>query len=281
MRITDLIKEAEASFPGGDAPLSRKEAERLLCRALGLSRLDLVTSVGRELSGSELEKARRLFSRRRAGEPIQYVLGEAHFRELTLEVGSGVLIPRPETELLAGKAIELATGKGRRLLDVGTGSGAIALSIAAEAPDSSIFGVDVSQPALSFALRNLRRSGCRNARFAIGDLSEAFAPRSFDIITANLPYISADEIRGLPDEVARFEPMLALSGGEDGLSLVRRLVLDARRVLNPGGWLLLEIGAAQADAVVSLIKGSRAYGEAKVLTDFCGRDRVVMAKLRA
>ncbi len=284
MRIEVFLRKGMASFPVVDDVLNRGEAERLLCRALGVSRLDLYIERDRELTQDEEASARSLFHRRADGEPIQYILGEAHFRNLTLAVGPGVLIPRPETELLAGEAIRIAAGvqcaAGDSLwvLDVGTGSGAVALSVAAETPGGRVVGVDISPAALAYAVRNATAAGCRNVDFIQGDLCGSFMPCSFDIVTANLPYVTEDEYACLPVEVAAFEPRTALLAGRDGLDVIRRLVVDALRTLRPGGWLLLEIGAAQAEAVGALLRLNGAYQEPEVLRDFCGRDRVVMAK---
>ena len=214
--------------------------------------------------------------RRLAGEPVAYILGRKEFWSLDLRVDARVLIPRPDSETLVelGRDVvrDLGTSQAR-ILDVGTGSGALALALKKECPQADVLAVDVSQEALEVARGNAERLGIEVA-FAASDLLAAVADRGpFDLVVSNPPYIPSAEIAGLAPEV-RCEPHLALDGGADGLAVVRRLVDEARRVLGDGGVLAMEIGAGQADEVARLLTDA-AYINLGARKDLAGVDRVV------
>ena len=219
--------------------------------------------------------------RRCAGEPFQYVVGSVEFYSIELAVGPGVLIPRPETELLVEEALALLQPipAGSAVLDLCTGSGAIPLALAHERPDLEYTGIDLSPEALRWAEKNRAALKPPKCRFLLGDL---FAPLGipapkFQLVTANPPYVSPDEYRVLPPEVKDFEPRLALEAQEDGLALEKRIAKEARDFLLPGGWLLLEIGEKQGPAMEEYLQFLE-YQQVKIIKDLSGRNRIAHAR---
>lgn len=224
-----------------------------------------------------------MIDRLRTGEPIQYVLGHWSFRHLDLAIDRRVLIPRPETELVAGVAIELAAAVGpvRAVADLGTGSGAIGLALADELPidGTAVWITDVDDEALAVAGANLAGIGraASNVRIGRGSWTEALpAGVPFDVIAANPPYV-AEGADDLDDAVSAWEPSTALFAGADGLDHIRRIAVDAYDHLRPGGWLVLEIGAGQRDPVVALLAG-RGFVDVEVRPDLAGRDRIALGR---
>ena len=255
-------------------PLS--DAEYIVTEALSISRLELHADKFRPLSPETVENIRRNTARRLAGEPLQYIYGRAFFRELTLNVGPGVLIPRPETEILAGMIVEMAPANPE-ICDVGTGSGAITLSAAYERKDARVTGIDISPEALKYAEANRRRYGLENARFIQGNLLDAVSGVKFHVIAANLPYVSEDELKALPEEVGKFEPELALAGGYDGLDLIARLIEQVSEFLFENGLLMLELGINQAEKVRKILSEAK-FNEIQIKKDFNGIERFIVAR---
>jgi release factor glutamine methyltransferase len=254
--------------------LPRLEAELLLGSVLGCERSHLIAHAEEAPDSSEARLAQERFARRRAGEPIAYITGRREFYGIALRITPAVLIPRPETELLVELALERAA-TGARVLDLGTGSGAIAVALACERPDLAIVGTDVSEAALAVARRNVSGQGA-TVELVRGDWFEALAPGRFDLIVANPPYV-AEEDAHLDRGDVRFEPRLALLGGEDGLDCIRNIAAHARSRLRPGGWLLLEHGYDQGDRCVELFR-EFGYAEVKCLEDLAGLPRVCMGR---
>ena len=264
-----------ASAAEGDSPL---EADLLLEKALGLPRGALLAR-GQEPAPREgAERFLRLAERRARGEPLQYLLGEWEFLGLPFEVGPGVLIPRPETELLAETALKLLRGvPSPALLDLCSGSGCIPIALGVSRPDARVWGVELSPAALGFFRRNIGRNGAANVTAVEGDvfaLPGEIAGRRYRLITANPPYIPRGELGDLQREV-QAEPSMALDGGEDGLDFYRLLPGLCLPLLEPGGALLLEIGEDQGEAVRALLLEA-GYRNVEVLRDFAGLDRVVL-----
>jgi release factor glutamine methyltransferase len=263
---------------------ARLDAEHLLAHALGLGRLQMYLQHERFLEAGEVERFRPLLRRRGLREPLQYILGRQGFRELDLEVGPGVLIPRPETEQLV--EVVLSWAKGRtdlELLDVGTGSGAIALSLLMEGPFRVGVGTDQSSAALEFAVRNRDTVGMKS-RLALrcGRLFEPLEEgERFDLVVANPPYVAEGDRTALQPEVVDWEPEQALFAGPDGLALYREIIPGAVAALRPGGLLAVEVGDGQAGRVVDLVDETAEYGEASVHKDLAGKDRIVAASKRA
>lgn len=256
---------------------ARLDVELLLGRVLGLDRIGLILQSERPLAASELSRFRELFKRRRAGEPVAYLLGEREFYGITLRVDARVLVPRPDSERLVEVALERTRARSMlgRALDLCTGSGCIAIAFARHRPTWNVTASDVSPDALAVASDNAHRTGAvRNVRLVLGSLFESVPGERFDLITANPPYIPAGDIAGLPVDVRDFEPRLALDGGADGLDLVREIATSGSLHLTPGGLLAMEIGADQGPAAVQVLR-ERGYRDVELARDLGGRDRVV------
>ena len=259
---------------------ARLNAELLLAGELGLGRLDLYLQFDRPLAPDELAGFKARLRRRARREPLQYIDGTAPFRDLLLRVDPRVLIPRPETEVLVQEVLDWARGRDAlAAVDVGTGSGAIALALATEGPFARVVATDVSDEALAAAREN-REAAAPGApvEFRAGDLLAPVRGDVFDVVVSNPPYVGEEERASLDPEVRDWEPAGALFAGPGGLDALRRLVADAPAVLRPGGLLALEIGAAQGAAVTELIRGTGAFAPARVRPDLAGRDRVVLAE---
>ena len=249
----------------------RLDAELLLASVLGVGRERLVIDRDEPADAASLARFHGLLARRARGEPVAYLLGRQAFRWLELAVDPRVLIPRPETELLVEAALGLAPGAS--VLDVGCGSGAVALALAHERPDLRVAGVDVSAAAVAVARGNATRLGL-DVSFRVGDLLDGSEPA--DAVLANLPYVQ--DGAPLPVDIAAFEPPAALFAGADGLDAIRRLAAAVGRLGDAGpGMLALEIGAGQGDAVRELVGGA-GYDEVSVARDLAGLDRVVVGR---
>ncbi|NNF12517.1 MAG: peptide chain release factor N(5)-glutamine methyltransferase [Gemmatimonadetes bacterium] len=272
-----------AEYLGGKGvETGRLDAEHLLAHVLGMQRLQLYLQYERPLTPDELDAYRPLLKRRAAREPLQHIVGVQPFRELDLEVDGSVLVPRPETEVLVQAVLDWAKESGRpdlQALDVGTGSGAIALSLALEGPFARVLATDVDEGALRMARKNRASAGLdERVELRPGDLFQALGDdERFDVVVSNPPYIPEGEADGLQPEVREWEPRRALFGGTDGLDVFRGLVDGASRHVVPGGLLALEVGLGQAPAVVELIQITEKYDVPRVLRDYSGRERFVLA----
>jgi release factor glutamine methyltransferase len=234
------------------SPTARLDAELLLAAVLGKPRSYLRTWPEHEPGAEQLAAFAALLERRRAGEPVAYILGHQGFWSLDLEVAPHTLIPRPDTELLVETALQLAPATPQRVLDLGTGSGAIALALASERGGWQVTGVDRIAEAVALAERNRQRLKLGNAEFRQSSWFDGLAGERFDLILSNPPYIAADD-RHLGEGDVRFEPLSALVAGVDGLDDIRQIIAQAPRHLQAGGWLLLEHGYDQAEAVRELL----------------------------
>lgn len=258
---------------------ARLEAELLLADVLGIKRLDLYLQFDRPLTEAQLEQFRAVVRRRLKREPLQYITGRVQFRHIELEVDRRVLIPRPETEVLVGIVLEFIRGRSVRVLDIGTGSGAIALSIAKEAPEALLVASDVSRGAAEAAEQNAKRLGLA-IEFRVGDLLDVIgADEKFDVVVSNPPYVGLNEKDELQPEVRDWEPHDALFASDDGLAVIRRLA-GSHAHLVPGGLLALEIGATQASAVCEILEATNEYRAIRVHKDLSGRERIVTAVKR-
>ena len=234
------------------SPTARLDAELLLAAVLGKPRSYLRTWPEHEPGAEQLAAFAALLERRRMGEPVAYILGHQGFWSLDLEVAPHTLIPRPDTELLVETALQLAPATPQRVLDLGTGSGAIALALASERGGWQVIGVDRIAEAVALAERNRQRLKLGNAEFRQSSWFDGLAGERFDLILSNPPYIAADD-RHLGEGDVRFEPLSALVAGVDGLDDIRQIIAQAPRHLQAGGWLLLEHGYDQAEAVRELL----------------------------
>lgn len=276
---------AELDAAGVEGP--GVEAERLVAAAMGLERADLALDPGRRMSAAEAGRLAGAVRRRLSGEPLQHIEGTVEFRELVLTADPRALIPRPETEQLVERILRWARRRGSdgppldAALDIGTGSGAIALSLVVEGICRRAVGVDVSARALEQAAENRSRAGVAaervELRLAARPVWTAISPgERFDLIVSNPPYVTDAEWEELPSEV-RAEPRVALAGGREGLDLVREIAARGARYLRPGGALFLEIGSGQGAAVRDLLAAAGDWGRVRVERDLAGRERFVRA----
>lgn len=300
LRLRDALRglRTELEAAGLDSP--GPEAERLVAHVLGVDRSGLALRSDEPLPAEAAAELARLIARRTAGEPLQHIEGTVAFRGLVLRADERALIPRPETEQLvdlvarglweqAGGGVRVVSRPGaerrpppaRLALDVGTGGGAIALSLIAEGLAERVVALDVSEAALAQARENLDLSGVDPSRVELRLTGEdpftAVQPgESFDLLVSNPPYVSTAELAELPTEVCR-EPMAALAGGPEGLDVIRRIVRRGPEFVVSGGGLYLEIGASQGKAVVDLLEGASAWRAVRIRTDLSGRDRFATA----
>ena len=261
----------------------RLSAQYILSLATGLSRIELYMQFDRNFTEDERAILREAIRRRGEGEPLQYISGEVAFRRIVLKVEPGVLIPRPETEILVDKAIaflkDRAQEKPLRVLDLCTGSGCIALSLVHEVPNVTVVATDISQTALSCAKRNAQALNLSDkVEFFEGDLSDAVPQdycNTFDLIISNPPYIPSEELKTLPQEVVGFEPTLALDGGEDGLDLYRKILEQAPRLLQPDGMLACELFEESLEDAQTLAQSI--FKNTKIVQDLNRCNRVICA----
>ncbi len=253
------------------------ESELIIMEELNLSRGQLADGSGKIISDEKAELLERIVERRLKHEPLQYIFGKAYFMNIWFHVAPGVLIPRPETELLVEKVCREAPQEAE-ICDLGCGCGAIALAIAYERRDVKVTAVDVSRPALKIAEENRREWTLENVRILRSDLFSALAGCRFDYITANLPYISPAEYQQLSAEVKDYEPELALQAEDDGLAIIRRAVAAAPEFIKPEGRIIFEIGATQGDAVKGFMSSTGSYDDINIIQDYNRRDRFVSGR---
>jgi len=265
-----VLSWTASRFAERGLPSARLDAEVLLAHVLKTNRVALYTGFDKPLEEPELARYRELIKRRLAGEPVAYLIGEQEFWSLPLAVDARVLIPRRDTETL------VEVGKragGRRIADVATGSGAVALALATELPEATVVATDVSEEALAVARANVARHGLDGrVELRAGDLVQPLAAESFDLIVSNPPYVRTGDLAGLSAEVRR-EPRRALDGGADGLDILRRLVASARDRLAEGGTLAVEHGFDQGPAVRALFTAA-GYLDVKTTPDLAALERV-------
>jgi release factor glutamine methyltransferase len=274
--VATALAAAVARLAAAGVVEARADAEVLLAHVLGTTRTGLVLAAGRALEDGAAVHYDALVARAAAREPVHYLVGEREFWSMPLVVDRRVLIPRPVTELLVETALRVAP-RAWRICDVGTGSGAIAAALARERPAAAVWASDRDRGALAVARANLARHAPR-VMLACGDLTAAFRRGAFDLVVANLPYVANAELPTLAPEVRDHEPRLALSGGPDGLALLRRLVAAVPDVLMAGGWLVVECGRGQAPAVREALAAGGRFAEPLVTCDGDGIERVIAAE---
>ena len=278
--IARVLDWTRSFFDSKDIETARLDAELLIAHALDLSRIDLYLDHHRPLDAQELASIRGLVQRRSQLEPIHYILGERDFWSITLSVDSRVLIPRPDTEKLVELALSNMDETTQNILDLCTGSGAIALALATECPQVQVTATDISEDALAVARANAKNLNLNNVSFHQSDLFEGLQTQ-FDVIVSNPPYIRSDDCKRLMVDVRDYEPLMALDGGQDGLDFYRQIVQTAPKLLCSKGHLLLEIGHDQASDLKSLVESSSEFDWINCHQDLAGNDRVVHAQLRA
>lgn len=272
MTVLELIDNTTRYFAKHEVPSSRLTIELMLAEIMQKTRMQLYLEYDQPVAEAVMDRLRPLVKRRAEGEPLEYLLGVTTFAGHRVRVGPDVLIPRPETEILFNAVAELIEPEGLPVLDVGTGSGILALSLARKFPKLEIIGIDISPKALAQARHNIEEIG--NIRLLESDLMEEKSlPERFQMIVANLPYIPTGQIDGLMREV-RHEPRLALDGGPDGLDLIRRLIAQSSGRTH---YLALEFGDGQAEEAKTLCQRA-GYALIRILPDFTERERILVAQ---
>jgi len=272
--IRDALVDATARLAAAGVPEPRADAEVLLAHAVGADRTALVMRAGDAIDRGATAAFEGVLRRREAREPVAYVLGTREFWSLDFAVDRRVLVPRPETEILVATALRLAP-RARSVLDVGTGSGAIAVALARELAGATVVASDRSEPALAVAAANRARLAPK-VGLVQGNVLAPFRAGAFDLVVANPPYCAEGTV--VQAEVRDWEPSAALYAGPEGLDVLDALIASAPRVLRAGGWLVVEIGAGQRDAVVARVRRTSAFGRIDVADDYAGIARVVAAE---
>lgn len=282
LTVLNALKLATEYFDKKEIQSARVNAELLLAHLLNCKRLDLYLRFEQPLAESEVELYRQMIARRGKFEPVQYIIGSTEFYGLPFDVNRSVLIPRPETEILVETIINKYKYSERlKILDIGCGSGNIAVSLAKHLPDSEITSIDISGEALQLAEENARRNGVGNIKFQISDIiTNGFAGNyKFNIIVSNPPYVSNDEFNSLQKEITLYEPRNAVTDDGDGLKFYKRISEFAKENLVDGGSLFYEIGAGQSDSVKSIMI-SNGYKEIQIVKDYQKIDRVIYGTIK-
>ncbi|MBO0860737.1 MAG: peptide chain release factor N(5)-glutamine methyltransferase [Chloracidobacterium sp.] len=287
MTIAEALKEASECLRASSAPNDLLDAQTLMSEAGGFDRTYLIINRNKQAPENLLAKFRAMVNRRAAGEPLQYITGHQEFFGLDFEVTPDVLIPRPETELIVEETIRIVQQEGRWegiarpvIVDVGAGSGAIAVALARELGEARVVASDISEAALRVARRNASRHGlAARIAFAASDLLAAFAEDHFaDFILSNPPYVSEEEMPLLQREVRDWEPRLALTdSSKDGLSFYYRLLKDAPSRLKPGGYLICEMGHTQSERILAMVN-HQVWGVERLLDDLQGITRTIVLR---
>ena len=282
MKTRILIREGEYRLAKAGCMEAKSDAQELYCFLMGIDRLQVFMKAEEEADEEVERKYLALIARRAERIPLQYITGVQEFMGLPFHVAPGVLIPRPETELLVEKAVAWAksfceksdTARACRVLDIGCGSGAIGVSLAKLVPAASVTCTDISSAALEIARQNAARLSV-DVEFLEGDLLAPVEGRKFDLILSNPPYIARDVVRGLAREVRDHEPEMALCGGEDGLDVYRQLASSLGDALQPGGAVMMEIGHDQREAVKKMLEETGVFAGIVGYRDLAGRDRII------
>ncbi len=276
-RIIDLINWSELYFKQNAFDNPRYEIECLLCSLLECGRLDLYMRFDEPLTKLHLRTLRSWVKRRIKHEPLQYITGSCSFYGREFLVSPDVLIPRPETERLIDVSIETVIDKkSPSILDIGTGSGCIAITMALEIPDSSVLGVDISPSAKNIAILNRKNFKAKNTTFVEMDILQKIPEKNFDLILSNPPYISKEELPTLMEEVKYFEPKIALTDNDDGLTFYNRYAEIAKALLKKDGYLILEVGIGNHPKIVESIFRKSGYNDIKTFKDYNGDTRIIL-----
>jgi len=278
-KLLEILNKSREYLEKNGVESARLNAELLIADVLKMKRLELYLNYERPMQEDEIIKIREYIKRRGAGEPFQYIVGKEEFYGLNFNVNSAVLIPRPDTETLVEKSLELIKNIEKpTVLDIGTGSGAIAVSIAKNRADSYVMACDISEAALETAVSNGELNEVKNIKFVNSNIFENIKYKSFNLIVSNPPYIREEEYEGLMREVRGFEPKLALTAEENGLYFYRVISQEGWNYLADGGYIAFETGYDQAEEVKKLLENTGKYCEIEIVKDYNGIDRVVSAK---
>lgn len=281
LTVISLLRQTAELLASQCPETPRLDAEVLLAHVLAVDKVGLYLSFSSLVPPKARDRLEVLVQRRLKGEPVSYLIERKEFWSLAFKVGPAVMVPRPQTETLVEEAVNLISHlPSPKVLDIGTGSGAIAIALATEVPHATIIATDISDAALALARENATSNHVSTITFLHGDL---FAPleqtkATFDLIASNPPYIPHDAIALLPPGIRDYEPHLALDGGPDGLSCYRRIAAQAYRYLKPGGWLLLEVGEGQSQPVIKMLSQTGMYRTPDTAVDLLHIERVVKAQ---
>ncbi len=281
LTVLDIIKRSTEFLAGRGVEAPRLNAEVLIGHALGRKRLQLYMEFERPLAETELALIRPLMRRRSLREPLQYIVGQIEFGGGSVKVDRRALIPRPETEMLVELVLAWAQGNPPvdRILDLGTGTGAIALAVARALPGSAVIATDLDPEALALARENIELSGLGHRVETLqSDWFASVPPSRFDIVVSNPPYLSCKETEETAPEVRQFEPARALTAGDDGFADLERIIADSPRYLRPGGLLALETGISQHPRLVEALQNA-GFGKVESKFDLTGRNRFILAVL--
>jgi release factor glutamine methyltransferase len=281
MIVHDILNESTKALEAAKIPSARLDAEVLLSFCLGCDRLEFYKNPDMTISEAKLSTFRNLIARRLQWEPVAYITGRKEFWSFSLDVNNSVLIPRPDTEIIVEEALNICRkidSSEIKILDIGTGSGAIALALASEITGAKVVATDISPAALNLAQKNATALGLKEKiYFQQGDLFEP-VDGIFDIIVCNPPYISAQDYEKLPAGVKDYEPQDALLAGKSGLEFYEKLIYQAAGFLQKNGWLLLEIGAKQETGVRGIMEAAGFYDSIEMRRDYAGLPRVIKAR---
>ncbi|RLB12649.1 MAG: peptide chain release factor N(5)-glutamine methyltransferase [Deltaproteobacteria bacterium] len=281
LTIKDILASSTQYLKNKDIDNPRLTAEILLSFVLGVERQTLYINYHKKLDKEVIQNYCSLIQRRIRGEPIQYIIGKKEFWALEFDVSPSVLIPRPETEILVEHAImAIKDTKGAHILDLGTGSGVIAITMAKELPDAKIWALDISMEAIGVAIHNAKKHGVLNSiRFIRGDLWEPLRcmDLQFHLIVTNPPYIPREDYEQLPKEIKDWEPRIALNGGAGGLSLIKRIIKEAANFLLPNGSIFIEMSPQQVNSAIELLKKTNRFHSVEGITDYSHQLRIVKA----
>lgn len=278
-RVIDLLQWGEDYFSSRHFEHPRREIEWLLCELLGYQRIDLYLQFEEPVSRGKLTRLRGWVQRRIKLEPLQYITGETEFYGRSFKVTPAVLIPRPETERMVDVALHSVRNIEKpRILDVGTGSGCIAISMAAECPAGEVTALEVSSAALEIARYNVKQNQTTNIKLVEMNFLEAVPEKRFDLVVSNPPYIPTVEMESLMPDVRDYEPRVALTDNQDGLTFYRRLAEVAEQVVNPGGWLVMEVGLGDHARRAKEVFLQDCFSAIELISDFNGDDRVLKVR---
>jgi len=279
-RVIDILKWGEGYFKSKGFEKPKQEIEWLLCDLLNYKRIDLYVQFEEPILRLQLDQLKGWVKRRSAREPLQYITGQTEFYGRPFKVSPDVLIPRPETERLVDVALHtIGNLTNPKVLEVGSGSGCIAVSIGAEKPDAAILSIDVSKDAIKMAEKNAELNNIKNVDFLSMDFLKDMPEGQFDLLVSNPPYIPENEVRETMPEVHQHEPEIALTDQKDGLTFYRRFSEVVRDLVNPGGWLVMEVGLGKHPAKAVDIFKTAGFANLELVPDFNSDDRVLKVQI--
>ncbi|MDR2862153.1 MAG: peptide chain release factor N(5)-glutamine methyltransferase [Syntrophobacterales bacterium] len=280
--IGEALRETEVILRQTGSPTPRLDAEVLLSHCLNTDRLHFFTHPEQILDDKILADYDKAAKRRQKGEPVSYIIGRKEFWSLFFHVNSAVLIPRPDTEIIVEETLAVMAEQPQdhwTILETGTGSGAIAIALAAEQKNAKITATDISEGALHVARQNARENNVADRiLFIQGDMLAPLEGRRFDIIVSNPPYISSHDFPLLPEGIRHYEPHLALMAGNNGTEFHRRLIEGSLSCLNPGGWLIMEMGTGQGETIQEYFAAAKCYEAVNIRRDYAGMERVIKGR---